>query len=155
MLSHRYLQQILKKAQCQRAFTLLEALLVLTITALIISLFTYLPSKNFSQLSELNQFRRYLTSQLYLAQEKALIEQGQISVRIRPYEAIQFFNNQTGSTYLYLNPPADWDVISHHTFHYNSLGRVNNFKTVVFQHQTGKNFSLVFQLGSGRFEFQE
>ncbi len=132
----------------------MEALLVLMVTALMISLFSYLPTQRISQSIELKQFQDYLTSQLYSAQEKALIEQGQISVIFTPFKPIQFYNHQSSRVYLTINPPADWQVLTQHNFYYNSWGRVNNFKTVMFQDQAGSRIQLVFQLGSGRFEFK-
>lgn len=140
----------------KQAYSLLEMMLVLCILALVIGLLSLVNFRSLQDKIVTKYFWADLSSQLLLAQEEALVCNQVISIKFRPNLLyIQFLNGQTGETYqLFL--PENWVVLDNLSFRYLPSGHVSSFKTVRFRNQeTQEGMALKFQLGSGRFVYQE
>lgn len=138
----------------QQAFTLIELLIVFTISSFIMIVATYLPPIHLAESYELKIFQDHLTAQLYQAQDRAIIYQEPIYVQFQLGQPIQFISARSNIVYQSILPPKDWQVTNNFSFYYYPNGRTQAFKTIIFTHISGQQMLLVFQLGSGQFEFK-
>ncbi|WP_197115589.1 competence type IV pilus minor pilin ComGD [Facklamia lactis] len=138
----------------QQAFTLIELLIVLTIISFIMIIATYLPPNHLAESYELKTFQDQLKSQLYQAQDRSIIYQEPIYVQFQLGQPIKFVSARSNKIYRSLAPPKNWEVTNNFSFYYYPNGRTQAFKTIIFTHVSGQQMLLVFQLGSGQFEFK-
>ena len=143
------------KPFAKAGFTLIEALISLTVIAFCLLLLSWLPSQRITQQIESRLFFDQLTSELNLAQEISLIQQETVLVRfsVQAPEII-FYLTGTASPYALLEVPNHWQVRTNFLLTYLPNGRIAQFTTVYFSHEDGRSVGLAFQLGSGRFEIQ-
>lgn len=139
----------------QAGFSLIEALCVLAITSLIICCLAYLPIQKLGQSYLEKSFKDQLASQLYQAQDKAIIDQAAVLVQFVKQGPVRFKQTKTRQVFAQVWPPQGWTLNSSASFYYLPDGRINQFQTINFQKTDGQLVSLVFQLGSGQFVFKE
>lgn len=139
----------------KNGFTLIEALITLTVLSFCMLVLTIRPSQQITQQIESRIFFDLLANELNLAQENSIIHQKNVSVRFVALSShIMFhFMGQT-SPYTTLEIPSHWQLKTNFLLTYQSDGRISNFITVYFMQEDGRTVALVFQLGSGKYEIQ-
>ncbi|MCR8969334.1 competence type IV pilus minor pilin ComGD [Facklamia sp. 7083-14-GEN3] len=143
------------KAKNQSAFTLIEALCVLSVFSILMIFLTSLPYQQLKANYQTKVFKDQLKSQLYLAQDKAIIDQDPVQVVFSKRGIIYFWQIESRKNFSQLIIPKHLKLLNSFSFYYLSSGRINDFETVYFENSEGNNFELVFQLGSGQFVFKE
>lgn len=143
------------KPLLKSGFTLIEALISLTVMAFCLLLLAWQPSEGITQKIESRLFFDQLTSELNLAQEISLIQQETVLVRFNvQVPTILFYLTGSQAPYALLEVPDHWQVRTNFLLTYLPNGRIAQFTTVYFSHEDGRRVGLAFQLGSGRFEIQ-
>lgn len=143
------------KPMLKAGFTLIEALISLTVLSFCLLMLSWQPSQRITQQIESRLFFDQLTSELNLAQEISLIHQQTVSVRFTVQAPEILFHIMGEATpYTLLEVPDHWQVRSNFLLTYLPSGRIAQFATVYFTHEDGRRVGLAFQLGSGRFEIQ-
>lgn len=137
-------------------YTLLESLLVLLIIGFMLVIFTWIPNNHLMDSINNRIFFDQLTQELNDAQTQAITRNQTIRVLFNQTHqllSIESLDSAQVLTYLYF--PEDWQIKKTYSFFYLANGRTNRFDTITFYHQKeNKSISLVFQLGSGRFEIR-
>ncbi|UUX34229.1 competence type IV pilus minor pilin ComGD [Fundicoccus culcitae] len=142
--------------QLKKAFTLIETLLVLTLISFMLILLAWFPNNHLMESIENRIFFDQLVQHLNDAQTQAITRNQTIRVSFNQTHQVLIIESLESTvllTYLYL--PDNWQIRTTYTFFYLANGRTNRFDTLTFYH-TSQNISisLVFQLGSGRFELR-
>ncbi|MGF3227086.1 competence type IV pilus minor pilin ComGD [Facklamia sp. P12932] len=143
------------KSKNQSAFTLIEALCVLSIFSILMILLIALPYQQLKADYQTKVFKDQLKSQLHLAQDKAIIDQDPVQIVFSKRGVVYFWQVESRKNFSQLKLPKHLNLLSSFSFYYLSSGRINDFETVYFENAEGDNFELVFQLGSGQFVFKE
>lgn len=129
-------------------FTLLESLFALIILAFVLMLIIQIPYSRWQAEIESRIFFDQLTLQLNLSQQKAITFGKTQFIRFSAQSQTVNFTDEI------LVLPSDWHLSNTFNFYYLPNGRVEQFQTVYFHHQSGKSVAIVFQLGSGKFEIK-
>lgn len=146
----------MSKLNSKQAFTLVEALLVLFIMGFMLLVLTITPQQKMTNSINDRIFFDQLVSELNLGQTLAITHNQALRVNFSmtgQTVSFELIESNYPSTQLYL--PSNWRLKRNFQFIYLANGRINRFDTVTFYHtQTSKTVSIVFQLGSGRFELR-
>lgn len=132
----------------RQAFTLFEALLGLFIFGMILLMTLRLPVTGWQDQIRSRLFFDQLAQSLEGHQQVAINKRESQPVLFDAQRGLVAFPEED----LWL--PTDWHLGASFIFTYLPNGRVTNFRTVTFFHEQGMVIKLVFQLGSGKFEFQ-
>lgn len=139
----------------KNGFTLIEALITLTVLSFCMLVLTMRPSQQITQQIESKIFFDLLATELNLAQENSIIHQTNVSVRFVALSSqIMFHFMGQSSPYTSLDIPSHWQLKTNFLLTYQPDGRISNFTTVYFVQEDGQSVALVFQLGSGKYEIQ-
>lgn len=133
----------------RKGFTLLESLFALVIIAFIWVLMVRIPYARWQDSVESRMFFDQLEAQLNLTQQDAITYRQTQTIRFDARQQSIRFPNKI------LTLPQNWNLSSNYSFYYLPNGRVDQFRTVTIHHSSGKRMAIVFQLGSGKFEFKE
>lgn len=135
-----------------KGFTLVESLLVLCLLGIVLSIVWITPSAQLQTSLEERIFFDQLKSELYYAQQYAVLHNEATSVYFDAEQAtVQVETHEVR----YIDLPSDWAIQRTFSFRYLPNGHVNYFRTVAFEHTpTGRQRKMVMQLGSGQFEIR-
>ncbi|EPH11622.1 N-terminal cleavage protein [Facklamia sp. HMSC062C11] len=136
------------------AFTLIEMLITLMVVSLLFILSSRLFNQQLISRYHSKSFKDQIKNQLHLAQEQAVIEKKPIFVNFQVGGPVSFYYYNNHQIIHQINLPDHLDLLTPYQFYFLDNGHVSGFKSITFQDQSGENFYLVFQLGSGQFEFQ-
>ncbi|MGX7109373.1 competence type IV pilus minor pilin ComGD [Facklamia miroungae] len=137
------------------AFTLIETLCVLSILCLLLILLSFFPYQKIKDSYQIKVFTDQLKSQLYYAQDRAIIRQAPVQVVFSKTGTIFFWQIDSREMISQLRAPSNLSILSSFSFYYLKDGRINDFETVFFLDDDGNYFELIFQLGSGQFDFRK
>lgn len=136
----------------EKGFTLLEAIFVLGIFLLIVSLSTLFLRPHSIQL-EKQLFFSQLKADLLYAQQYALTNQKVVSVNFVNPEKFYYIRKQSGELLLrreYSNEIKVLEGSQKLFFRYHSNGNISSFGSIYF-YIDGERYQMTFQLGRGRF----
>ncbi|MFK8198006.1 competence type IV pilus minor pilin ComGD [Aerococcaceae bacterium zg-1292] len=130
-------------------FSLMECLVVLLMMSFVLLMVVRLPFQSWQQSIAERLFFEKVSAQLNLAQQEAIVMQRTRTVRFEAAQNRVIFNE------VQFPFPPGWKMYKSYDFNYLANGRTDQFSTVYFYSDTGKEVQLVFQLGSGKFEVRQ
>ncbi|EAD5704657.1 competence type IV pilus minor pilin ComGD [Listeria innocua] len=138
----------------KNAFTLLEMLLVISISLTMITLTIYPIANTITALTE-KQLLEEVKAAIYLAQIKAITSKQDTTISFIPNENqfIATYNNQPLIT-IPFGTTLSLQQTKTENYRFSSLdGTINRFSTIHLS-GTNKNYKLIFQIGKGRFRVE-
>ncbi|MDQ0342204.1 competence protein ComGD [Lederbergia wuyishanensis] len=140
----------------QNGFTLLETLIVISVTTIILS-FSFFTLKTFATLMQKNMFLNQLQSDLYLAHSYAINREETVTFRFsrisQQYEAVSKDANKA-----IINKKLPYSIRIEESnlpsFNITPDGNVSNFGTMLLN-VNGKYVKITFYIGRGRFLVEE
>lgn len=129
-------------------FTLIESMMGLLFMGLVLLMYVNIPMRSWQSQVEGRLFFDRLSQSLEFQQELAITRGQSQHVIFDAQRGAIIFPDQS------LLLPEPWYFARSFSFTYLANGRVTNFSTVTFRQAQGPSIRLVFQLGSGKFEFQ-
>ncbi|EUJ31768.1 comG operon protein 4 [Listeria floridensis FSL S10-1187] len=135
----------------RNGFTLIEMLIVLAIFMILISL-SIKPAFQALQHIEKKQFLQVIKADIFLAQTRALVTNQPITLT---FEEDRLLIQEKGDQKTQDLYPKTLKLKQKEQFSFlGKSGHINRFTTVFFKGQS-RSYKLIFQIGKGRFRFEE